>query len=78
MVEINGKEIYLNNIVSIGYINKRGYWEIATGRYYNDDKFNIFLDTSDDMVSLEETLKVKKDRIKYIMITNDGKSNMWR
>ena len=64
--------------MSIGYKNKRGYWEIVTGRYYIDDKFNIFLDTSDDLVSLEETLKVRKDRIKYKMITNDGKSNMWR
>lgn len=75
MLEINGKEYKLNQIVCVGYMNNRNCYEIVSGRIMDYDSSNIWLDTSYDFVSMEDTEKVKKDSIKYIKVTIN---NMWR
>lgn len=75
MLEINGKEYKLNQIVCVGYMNNRNCYEIVSGRIMDYDSSNIWLDTSYDFVSMEDTEKVKKDSIKYIKVTIDP---MWR
>lgn len=75
MLEINGKEYKLNQIVCVGYMNNRNCYEIVSGRIMDYDSSNIWLDTSYDFVSMEDIEKVKKDSIKYIKVTIN---NMWR
>ncbi|MGN1370727.1 MAG: hypothetical protein ACI4XM_00390 [Candidatus Coprovivens sp.] len=75
MLEINGKEYKLNQIVCVGYMNNRNCYEIVSGRIMDYDSSNIWLDTSYDFVSMEDTEKVKKDSIKYIKVTIN---NLWR
>ena len=75
MLEINGKEYKLNQIVCVGYMNKDNCWIVKSGRIMDYDSSDIWLDTSYDFVSMEDTEKVKKDSIKYIKVTID---NFWR
>ena len=75
MREILGKEYKLNQIVTVGYLNRRGYYEILSGRIFDYDSTYIWLDHSYDYWQLEDTTRIKIDNIKYIKITVDC---MWR
>ena len=75
-MKILDKEIKLNDVVTIGYLNKNNYWLISTGRVYNwDDKY-LYLDISDELVTLDETIRIQKNKIKYLTITMN--TNLWR
>ena len=65
MREILGKEYKLNEIVTAGYLNEIGYWEVCTGRIFDYSKDYICIDFSYDYVSLEDTIKIDIDKIKY-------------
>ena len=75
MREILGKEYKLNQIATVGYLNRRGYYEILSGRIFDYDSTYIWLDHSYDYWQLEDTTRIKIDNIKYIKITVDC---MWR
>ena len=75
-MKILDKELKLNDIITIGYMNKDNYWMISTGRLYDWDNQYLHLDVSDELVTLDETIRVKKDKIKYIVVTMN--TNMWR
>lgn len=65
MRKILDTEFALNNVVTVGYLNKRGFWEVATGRIYDYSKDYICIDFSYDYVSLEDVIKIDIDKIKY-------------
>lgn len=75
MVEINGKEFALNNFVCVGFLNNRNCYEIVSARIYDYNKTHIWLDCSQSGWDLEDTIKVQKDKIKYIVRTDNA---MWR
>lgn len=75
MREILGNEYKLNQIVCVGYLNDRGYYEILSGRIFDYDSTYIWLDHSYDYWQLEDTTRVKINDIKYIKVTIDC---MWR
>lgn len=77
MVEILGKEYKLNQIVTIGWLNKRGCWEIVTGRIFDYSNSNnyIWIDSSYDYMQLEDTIKIDTNKIKYV---KKMQNNMWR
>lgn len=77
MVEILGKEYKLNQIVTIGWLNKRGYYEIITGRIFDYSNTNnyIWIDSSYDYMQLEDTIKIDTNKIKYV---KKMQNNMWR
>lgn len=75
MREILGNEYKLNQIVCVGYLNDRGYYEILSGRIFDYDSTYIWLDHSYDYWQLEDTTRVKMSDIKYIKVTIDC---MWR
>lgn len=75
MIEIMNETYKLNQIVCLAHLNSRNSFEVVSGRIMDYDSHYIWLDISDDFVSLDEIVKVKKDRIKYIKVTID---NLWR
>lgn len=75
MREILGNEYKLNQIVCVGYLNDRGYYEILSGRIFDYDSTYIWLDHSYDYWQLEDTTRIKMNDIKYIKVTIDC---MWR
>ena len=75
MREILGKEYKLNQIVCVSFLNSRRNLEILSGRIMDYDNNHIWLDVSDDFVSMDEIVKVKIDNIKYINVTIN---HMWR
>ena len=76
MVEINNTPVKLNQIVTIGYLNERNCYEIISGRVYNWSDRSVSLDVSYDFTSLEDTVRVRLDRVKYCRVTMED--NMWR
>lgn len=75
MIEIMNNTYKLNQIVCLAHLNSRNNFEVISGRIMNYDNQNIWLDVSYDFVSLDEIVKVKRDKIKYIKVTID---NEWR
>lgn len=65
MRKILDTEFNLNTIVTVGYLNKRGYWEVCTGRVMDYSKDYIEVDFSYDYVSMEDTIKIDINKIKY-------------
>ena len=75
MVEINNTPVKLNQIICIGFLNDRGNYEVLSGRLYlYNDKF-IHIDHSYNFQELEDTTRIRRDKIKYCKVTMD---NMWR
>lgn len=76
-MKILNKEMKLNDIVTIGWINKRNCWELVTGRIY-DYKSNVYvcIDYSENYVELDDTIKIDVNKIKYIHKMPN--TNMWR
>ena len=75
MIEIMNNTYKLNQIVCLGYLNKRGYYEVVSGRICDYCDKTISLDTSYDFWQLDEILKINKNNIKYIKRTDN---DMWR
>lgn len=74
-MKIMDKEYQLNQIVCVGYKNKKGNFEIISGRIYDyDDKF-IHLDCSYDFWQLEDVIRIRKENIKYCKRTDN---EYWR
>lgn len=69
MVEILGNEYALNSVVCIGYLNERNCYEIISGRIYNWSDRTVSLDVSYDFTSLEDTVRIRLDRVKYVKET---------
>lgn len=76
MREILGKEYKLNQIATVGYLNRRGYWEVVTGRIMDYSKDYICIDYSCNYVDLDDTIKIDIDKIKYFHIMPN--QPMWR
>lgn len=75
MIEIMGKEMKINQIVEVVYVNNKNQLTIKKGRIYNYKKNSIMLDVGTDLLSLDDTVKVKIGSIKYIRrIDNE----LWR
>ena len=75
MLEINGKEYKLNQILCVSFLNDRGNFEILSGRLYDYDSKNIWLDHSYDFWDLSDTTKIEKNKIKFIQRTDN---DFWR
>lgn len=75
-MKIMDKEMKLNDLVELGFINKNGYWQLAMGRLYNWDNHYVYLDMSPTFVELDDIIKIKRDKVKYVRkVENDL---MWR
>jgi hypothetical protein len=75
MIEILNQEFKLNDVVCVGYLNERGNYEIVSGRIYKWSDMTVSIDTSYDFCQLDETKRVRLDRIKYVQKTAN---NYWR
>ena len=69
------KEFKLNDIVELGFINKNNCWTLAMGRIFDYDLHHVYLDMSETFVELDDTIKIKKDKVKYARKVQD---NFWR
>ena len=74
-MKIADKEFKLNDIVELGFINKNNYWELALGRIFNYDSHYVYLDISETFIELDDTIKIKKDKVKYARKVDQ---NSWR
>ena len=74
-MKLADKEFKLNDIVELGFINKNNCWKLVMGRYFNDDLNYIYLDMSETFVELDDTIKIKKDKVKYARKVDH---NLWR
>ena len=75
MVEILNNEYKLNDVLCIGYLNERNNYEVISGRIYKWSDMTVSLDTSYDFCQLDETVRIRLDRIKYVAKTGN---QMWR
>lgn len=76
MVEILNQEFKLNDVVCVGYLNERNCYEVISGRIYNWSDRTVSLDVSYDFTSLEDTVRVRLNKVKYVKKTMEN--NMWR
>ena len=76
MVEILNNEYKLNDVICIAYLNERGNYEVISGRIYNWSDRTVSLDVSYDFTSLEDTVRVRLNKVKYVKKTMEN--NMWR
>ena len=74
-MKLADKEFKLNDIVELGFINKNNYWELALGRIFNYDSHYVYLDISETFIELDDTIKIKKDKVKYARKVDH---NLWR
>ncbi len=74
-MKLADKEFKLNDIVELGFINKNNYWQLAMGRIFNYDSHYVYLDMSETFVELDDTIKIKKDKVKYARKVDH---NLWR
>ena len=68
------KERLLGELVNFE-TNNRNCYEIVSARIYDYNKTHIWLDCSQSGWDLEDTIKVQRDKIKYIVRTDNA---MWR
>ncbi len=74
-MKLADKEFKLNDIVELGFINKNNCWQLVLGRIFNDDLHHVYLDMSETFIELDDTIKIKKDKVKYARKVD---SNLWR
>ena len=74
-MKILNNEYQLNNVLCVGYKNARGNYEIVSGRVYDYDQHFVYLDCSYDFWQLEDTIRIKREDIKYCRRTDN---DMWR
>ena len=74
-MKLADKEFKLNDIVELGFINKNNYWQLAMGRIFDYDSHYVYLDMSETFVELNDTIKIKKDKVKY---SRKVDNNLWR
>ena len=74
-MKILNNEYQLNNVLCVGYKNARGNYEIVSGRVYDYDQYFVYLDCSYDFWQLEDTIRIKREDIKYCKRTDN---DMWR
>ena len=75
MVEILNNEYKLNDVLCVGYLNERNCYQVISGRIYKWSDMTVSLDTSYDFCQLDETVRIRLDRIKYVKKTGN---QMWR
>lgn len=69
------KEFKLNDIIECGFINKNNCWMLAMGRIFDYDSHYVYLDMSETFVELEDTIRINRDKVKYVRKVQD---NFWR
>ena len=74
-MKLADKEFKLNDIVELGFINKNNYWQLVIGRIFDYDLHYVYLDMSETFVELDDTIKIKKDKVKY---SRKVDNNLWR
>ena len=74
-MKLADKEFKLNDIVELGFINKNNYWQLALGRIFDYDSHYVYIDMSETFVELDDTIKIKKAKVKYARKVQD---NFWR
>ena len=74
-MKLADREFKLNDIVELGFINENNCWKLVMGRYFNDDLNYVYLDISETFIELDDTIKIKKDKVKYARKVDQ---NLWR
>lgn len=74
-MKLADKEFKLNDIIECGFINKNNCWTLAMGRIFNWDSNYVYLDMSETFVELEDTIRINRDKVKYVRKVQD---NFWR
>lgn len=72
---INGNKVKLNNTIEVIYLNKSQHQEITLGRVFDFNRKYLYLDCSNDYMSLDNIVKIKIKNIQNIRIIN---TNYWR
>ena len=75
-MEILGLEIKLNDLVQVIYVDNNNLQHIKVGRVFTFTNKYLYIDHSDDFVSLDDVIKIKIKNIQHVRKVDT--TFMWR